>query len=51
MTRADAFFIAGGELRRLGCLAGLHTPVRFKELARASDQFFPGALRADFDAR
>ena len=45
LLTADAFFMASGDLRRLGCLACLHKPVKFNELARTIDEFFPGTLR------
>jgi CheY-like chemotaxis protein len=46
LLTADAFFLAGSEVRRMGFLACLHKPVKLAELARAIDQYFPGTLRA-----
>jgi hypothetical protein len=49
LLTADAFFVASGDLRRLGCLVCLHKPVKFDELAHTIDRFFPGTLRGDVE--
>ena len=49
LLTADAFFVASGDLRRLGCLVCLHKPVKFDELAHTIDRFFQGTLRGDVE--